>query len=565
MKAETQRTAWKAAAGYFALSLALVLPVLAGSTMIFGDAPVHMRWQAHIAPAVWDGTLYPRWLAGMNNGLGSPAFFFYPPMLQWLGALFWPLASGTANAMTRLALAVWLASALGAVGCRDWLRAIGLPGPAAGFGGCLFLLMPYRAFVDFYQRGALPELVGISAMPWLLWFAVRLQDRSRRATLGYSLSTAAILYCHLPAALMGVLLSSAYLVTLSFHRSRERLEFDWNLLARGIGATLLGIALAAPCAVPALSLLGYLGDTGAMFGPRNQPVNWLLFSQIPWVDPAMHLVTLGLVTAALTAAAVLGLIAWRGPRTLRIHLIFLLTSVVVVALLNHAVSRPFWALQTPLSRIQFPFRLLGLQVVALSGIGALALGAASSLSPRLARLLWMTAPALLLFDAALIAVHDYRDRQEKLLPAVTDIVADTMDTSEYVLGNPARIAARFGPAGDGIVSGLGVAKRGQIAYRRLTYRIAAKTSVNLALHQFAFTGWECRIDDGPWQPGARLPAPLAVATCRVPPGAHRLEARLPATPWETGASIIAGLAALLLLAGFAWPALPRVDITSAAA
>jgi hypothetical protein len=545
MQAETHGAAWKTVTAYFALSLALVLPVLLGSTMIFGDAVVHMRWQTFIAPEVWDGTLYPRWLSGMNEGFGSPAFFFYPPMLQWLAALFWPVAPDAVDVMQRLSLAVWLASAIGAVGCRFWLRAAGLPAFAANFGGYLFLLMPYRAFVDFYQRGALPELVGMSAIPWLLFFALRLQKGARGALAGYALSTAAILYSHLPAALMGLLLSSAYLVVLAFGQGAQVTQINWRLVWQGIGATVIGIALAAPCVVPALSLLGYLTDTDAMFGARNQPVNWLLFSQAPWVDPAMHLVTLALTTAALAASGILGTIAWHCSGVSRKLLLFLLGTVIVVALLNHAISRPFWALQTPLSRIQFPFRLLSLQVVALSGLGALALDAARPRWPKLARLVTLAVPGLMLIDAGLIGLHAYRDRQETNLPSVRDIIASTMDTSEYVLGHARKAAAT---AQDGIIAGSGVTERVQIAHRFTNYRVNAATSVVVALHQFAFTGWECRIDDGPWRIGGQMPMPLGLATCDVPPGAHTLEARLRATPWETGAWFAAGLAILVLLA-----------------
>ena len=62
--------------------------------------------------------------------------------------------------------------------------------------------VPYRCFVDVYQRGALAELAGICVMPWLLYCATRLQARRAGAWGGYALSVAALLYSHLPAAVM---------------------------------------------------------------------------------------------------------------------------------------------------------------------------------------------------------------------------------------------------------------------------------------------------------------------------------------------------------------------------
>jgi hypothetical protein len=520
------RSAGRAAvAAYWALSLLAVAPVLAGYSTLAGDTLVHANWQAVFAPMVWEGTLYPRWLPAMNQGFGSPAFFFYPPMLQWLGALFWPLFPAAAQAVTRLCLAVALASALGAIGCRRWALAIGLSPGAAGLAGAVFVLMPYRLFVDFYMRGALPELVGISAMPWLLYTATRLQAPRAAGWIGYACSVAAILYCHLPAALMGLLMSSGYVLVIA-------LAGDRGVLARAALGTAIGFGLAAPCVVPALGLLRHLVDTAAMFGERNQPVHWLLFSTEPWVDPMMHAVTLALVAAALVAATLLAVSGWGERR--RLNLGYLLVVVVATAFLTTQWSRPLWALQTPLSRIQFPFRLLSLQAVALSGLAGLAL--AGSARPWVGRLIRLGVPGLLLLDAALIGVQHWRGAGE---PALALDLPRLADTSEYVLGRSDLAATRL--AQDGV-------RLQAQDYRRLAYTVEAPAPMHVAVHQFAFTGWDCRVDGGAWQAAGQLPRPYGLATCPVPVGRHRVDLRLPATPFETAGWAIA-LGALAVILG----------------
>lgn len=520
----------------------LVLPILLSGAVLGSDAPVHIRWQAGFAGEVWRGHPYPRWLPAMNDGFGSPAFFFYPPLLQWTAAAFAPLLPGPAAAMTRLLLAIVLLSVVGAAGCRAWLRALPVRPAAAFAGAMLFLLMPYRGFVDVYQRAAYAELAGICMMPWLFYGAVRLREGGAAAWGRYAIAVGVLLYAHLPAALIGLTLSTGYVVA----QSRGR---DVALLVRGAGATLIGAAMAAPAILPALGLIGDLTDTTAMFGSRNQPTNWLLFGT-PWVDPTMHAMTLLLLTIDLALGAVVVAVLWRagGAVGLRAHTGFLVAVLLLTALLNTVVSAPFWALQTPFSRIQFPFRLLSANVIALTGLVAVAVDRwAAAGDGRLARrasgLLLAT---MLAMDVALIGFQAWRNRAEQPRSVAT-ILADPLDTSEYVLGDVGMLRARFGDARAIVLAGDARIALLATGGRATAFRTSASRASLVAVRQFAFTGWQCRIDGGAWHGAPRLPPPGDVAACRVPAGSHRLDVRLPATPFERigGWLGIAGLCAAL--------------------
>jgi len=72
----------------------------------------------------------------------------------------------------------------------------------------------------------------------------------------------------------------------------------------------------------------------------------------------------------------------------------------------------------------------------------------------------------------------------------------------------------------------------KIVSRRVTLTYHAARDTTLVLRQFAFTGWQCRIDGGPWATAGvqRLgtsPRSVQVPLCPVPAGTHRLDARLP--------------------------------------
>lgn len=538
---------WTAAAICILVSLVLMAPGIFGTATLSGDSPVHIRWQWQFAEQFWSATPYPRWLPDMNNGFGSPAFFFYPPLIQWVGSLFAPLAPGAANATLRTALALWALSAAGGIGTWYWMRALRLTATAALIGALVYLLVPYRCYFDIYQRGALPELAGISVMPWLLCFAQRLKNGSPGAWGGYALSVGLILYSHLPAAEMGILFSTCYVLALT-DRS------DWfRFLLRAGTATVAGFMVGALCISTALGLLRFIPDPANMWGERQQPMNWLLFAAKPWVDSGVHTVVVALCLLALPMVAFLGALTWRvqPPASRRIAL-FLSGSVIVVLILNTEPSRFFWALQTPLSRIQFPFRLLSLHVLAFSGLAGLALDhfeRSADARARLARaLLWLFAGGLLLADVALFGLHARYGRDHP--PVNAAIVAETRDTGEYVIGSLEQVDARFGSApiwSDQPVTASLLRKE----TRFLAIEVEAVRPARLALRQFAFSGWRCRIDGGAWQPSVTLPQPLNVPVCSVPAGRHRLEADLPATAVERFGLIATLLGLALALANIA--------------
>ncbi len=535
-----------------ALALLLALPALLLPNPFGTDGPVHIRWQAAFAREVWQGTLWPRWLPGMNAGFGSPAFFFYPPVLQGLGAAFVPIFPGDAGAIRRLALALAVLSLLGAQGCRLWLRALGASQTAALLAAALWLVMPYRAFVDMYQRCALAESANLCLLPWLAYGAVRLAQGRRGGWGLHALAIGLLAYTHLPGMLIGYLFAGIQGLALVLGESRR--ERRWPLLIALASSALAGLALAAAMLVPALSLLGQLTDTAAMMGERNQPHNWLLFSAKPWIDPVAWRITLGLVAMSVGMAAMLFWPAVSTPvRRQRVVAVAMVLTVLGIAFLNLEISRRIWELQTPLSRIQFPFRLLGEASLAL----CLLAGFAHDRFARAGqawrqRLLWLMFVGLLALGIAGFAYQRLRPRDDHPL-TVAQVLASDEDSSEYVLGDLAGARHRFGPrlafAPDAPVA----VSNASIANRHITLDYRAEQSSTLALRQFAFTGWQCRIDGGAWSASSVLklganPNAARVPLCAVPGGAHRLEARLPAPPVERYAGWLSlGALAVILL------------------
>src|SRR5260370_21659544 len=74
-----------------AAAVALALPMLLYGPMAQGhDTTEHLHFARHFSKQFWSGELCPRWLAGMNRGLGSPTFFVFPPFPRFVYALLLP-------------------------------------------------------------------------------------------------------------------------------------------------------------------------------------------------------------------------------------------------------------------------------------------------------------------------------------------------------------------------------------------------------------------------------------------------------------------------------------------
>ncbi|WP_170303765.1 hypothetical protein [Reyranella soli] len=96
----------------------LLLPTLVLGTLISHSSPQNLTWASQFAEQVRAGILYPRWMPDSFDGLGSPAFYFYPPLPFWIDAA---VSVVTANALsTPYRLAVTTTVILFLSGLRSW-------------------------------------------------------------------------------------------------------------------------------------------------------------------------------------------------------------------------------------------------------------------------------------------------------------------------------------------------------------------------------------------------------------------------------------------------------------
>ncbi len=354
-----------------ALAVLLTLPAALAPVKLHDSFWIDWVWADQFADQLRQGALYPRWLPASHDGLGSPVFYYYPPLAFYPAGLL-----GAAGVPTYAAILATFGLGFAASGAAmyRWLKGWAVH-PLAG--ALFYMAAPYHV-VDFYGRGALAEFCAIALLP-LIALGLKRVAEGRGIALA-ALAYAAIIATHLPLALLASLfLVAPYALVLAKGRPGELLRFAPPLA--------LGIGLAAFYLVPALALEPWRDAAVLWTHPSLRTESWNLLAIFAGPAP---LTGMGLVAARIIAALALPALflavkwrsAWAG---------YAIACCLVVA----GLVPGFWSLPL-IESVQFPFRALPFAQFGLATALALVPGRAF-----LAGLLAI--PALLLSATFLIA------------------------------------------------------------------------------------------------------------------------------------------------------------------
>lgn len=493
----------------------LLLPSLLEGPGYSHSAQFNLVWTLQIADAIAAGDLWPRWLPGSFEGLGSPTFYFYPPLAFWLAGGLAATGLPAATAITGAALLLLLASGAAML---TWLRGVGARLPLTG--ALLYIAAPYH-LLDIHGRGALAEFGAFVWLP-LIALAVERAGRQRAAPVLLAIAYAALILTHTPSALLASLFLIVPQGSLAIRRDRRALL----PLALGLGT---GIALAAAYLGPAL-LLQSNTNMALMVLPYYQPSSWSLWSAVPPVVDAevRRFAGFALLPGLI---GIIGLASGAGPPSLRLWpALALATAVVAAGLLPWLWAAPL------LERVQFPWRLLS--ITEFAAVTTLV----TALDRR--RLLVLTLP-LLLFSALALREGATAARPASLFAAWQRNLPDAMEYLPKGLARPEiseaerrGLMARF--RRPMVSGGRIVAARGDL----LVIEVAAPGPVTI--RRFAFPVW--RVEQGGRDVPVRATQPdRLIAFDAASPGRYRLaRIRHPAETLGTAISL-AGLAMLLVL------------------
>jgi hypothetical protein len=370
--------------------LAAVAAVLMLPGVLAGLGPTDSNlynyvWTKQFADAFAHGELYPRWLPQSFGGLGSPAFYFYPPLAYVVAGLL-ALVLPVQTAVAAAGLAFTFGSG---VAMHLWLRE---KSRHALLGAVLYMAAPYH-LIDAYVRGALAEAAAFVWLPLIALAIDRINTRRGPALL--ALAYTGLILTHLPMAVLTSVFLIPPLVVLTGPLHPTRLA----RAATGIG---LGLMLAAPYLLPALTLRGAIHSeilTAEHFDPRH----WSPWGVFPWnIGRFRTFLVIALGWSVLAIGAVRDKPGWSA-------------LVLTTAACSLALAPQLWALPV-LHEVQFPWRLLA--VVEFAAVTAI------SLAPP--KPVYLVAAAVLL-AATTVTGMDFRGRP---LPAGID--RQMTDAVEYL-------------------------------------------------------------------------------------------------------------------------------------
>lgn len=524
-----------------ALSCLAIIPVLRFGMPFGMDAAEHMSWYRCFVAQLGGGELYPRWLQGMNGGLGSPDLFVYGPLPYYAAAVFHPF-TGPGREVYDMGLSIVLALILAGVAAYFWLGQLAGGRLVPTVAALVYIAVPYYLKTDLYTRCALAEFWAFAWMPLILCFtAVLLRSFSAAALAGLAVGWGLLLITHLFTAMLFAPLSLVYAAWVTSPRQRAA------SLTAVVAGMLLGVALSAFYLFPALSYEKYISAYKLIqTRPDYRFDRNFLFSAIartPYLNGLSRFTAWTAGVAALFAAS--AFMASSG-RLIREALYWVIVAFISFFLMLPA-STWFWAHAPLLGAIQFPSRLNTLLTVATAALATIGM---ESLRRQ-----WQWPKAVLVGLALLLATAwirplfftmGYQDGQVQRLG---DLNLDYLITAWAQWTNPRLLSLRGIPLDAGaakVDSQGGTAIPGRWEPRLIEFHTNSGSETWVTVKQFYFPLWTAALAQG--RPLALRPSsPEGLITVRVPAGAADVRLLLVRGIPELAGAALSGITAIALV------------------
>ncbi|MDD2343605.1 MAG: 6-pyruvoyl-tetrahydropterin synthase-related protein [Tolumonas sp.] len=357
---------WRHLVIIVAAGLLLTMPLLVNGCMNGHDFFFHVIFSHHFTEQFWNGDLYPRWMSKMNAGFGSPTFFFYAPLPYYITSfisLFFHIDNSSCDA---LVVSASLALIMSGVTAFFWLNKF-TSNQFALIIAVIYMVLPYHFVVDIYIRFAFAELWSFVWMPLILYWSLKVSERSTKSIIWLSVSISLLIFTHLPTFIifMPVFVGHFLFVT---DKGLRRVVFLKHLMA-----IMLAVGLSAIYWVPAMTTQDNVSMQSMFSGMFHYTNNFLLSGPIYG-----HSTTFWRYLTFITVLmSTLAYGAWLFSR-MQTHLIIRRETNywIVVVFLSLFMTLPFsqfiWDLLPALQKIQFPWRFNTILTIAAITVFALA-------------------------------------------------------------------------------------------------------------------------------------------------------------------------------------------------
>lgn len=292
-----------------------------------------------------DGQFPVRWLGRLNYEYGYPVATFLYPGFMYLGIPIKFIGFGFVDTIKIILDISMLGSAIFSY---LWLRRF-FGAFAAVIGALVYLYAPYHLY-DLYVRGSVGEILVLAIVPFILW------QIERKNIFWGSIGIGILILSHNSLALLFLPLILLYMLLGIYIAVKNGKE----LVRQYITILVFGIGLAAFFWIPAIYDLQYTVFSQIKISEWQK---YFAFDQTKFLG---YLIVLYLAAMLIFARTVRAYLEKTTERLRSLFLLFIISTLISL-FLNHSVSGLVWQL-LPISFIQFPFRLLSIEILGVSFI-----------------------------------------------------------------------------------------------------------------------------------------------------------------------------------------------------
>lgn len=510
----------------------IILPMFLMGPWLPDSAIHNYAWIEGIAGEMRRGWIYPRWLSSSFDGLGSPSFYFYPPLPFLLMGGVRAFAGDwlTIDAIIQAHAGLLLFAS----GLSMWLWARGFMDRfSAMLAGIAYMIMPYHLF-NHVVRGAIGEFSSYAILPLILLAMERITRGARFGIPLFAVLYAMLILTHLPTTLLvSVFVIPVYAVWLN--------GAGWDALPRYARLALagcLGIGMSAAYLLPAMSLQEHI-NAQYWWSGHFDIRQWMLWNL--WPDKTAFIV----IYAVYAIVGLLLIVFWNhvpAGDPARRHSAFLMLWACGLFLAIIGIVPQIWT--GVLSKVQFPWRLF----VAIDLLMAVLVVWLAKYSESGSRriLLGIAGIALVFLLLCLKGVYAGPEDQASFRPRE----AQEYRAAGYSLNAPHPAGPEIMPRDAGSVT-----TRWEGEEMVITVSATRQARVTVPLNYFP--AWIVTDDAGRDVP-ARAETPARLLSFEVAPGEGRFVARRIMLPEERMGWLLSLGAALLVLAGTALTALRKL-------
>lgn len=498
------------------VALLACIPVLRFGIPLGHDAAEHLSWYQCFVAQLGAGELYPRWLQGMNGGLGSPDLFVYSPLPYYAAAIFHPFIGG-AREIHDLGFSIAAAVIAAGLAAYFWFRQLAPGRLIPAMGALVYLGIPYFLKTDLYPRVALAEFWSFAWMPIILGCThLVVRGRGRAAMAGLAAGWGLLFATHLFTTLL--FLPVALLYPLWLADSGQRLRS----LIRACGGMLLGAALSAVYLLPALAYEKYISAYHLIeTRPDYQfDQNFLFSTHTEFLDSLSRFTGWTAIVALLFFACAM----LARTRSTRLTAIFWAITGAASLLLMLPAGMWFWRNLPLLHDIQFPYRFNTLLALATAALAVLGLESLRE-KRKWQKVVLAGAAVVLMLGWARPLIRVLRGQHEPFhLPVKVDyLITAWANWTDPKLVSLRGISMQEDPPP--VAPDHGSATVNRWDPRRLEFTVRSDGQDWVTVRQLYFPGWAAFLADG--QPLQLQPStPEGLIRVLVPAGTSKVSLRL---------------------------------------